>query len=335
MTTKEDMMLRTERTASAPRNRSGFPVILSVIVILGFACIPLIGSTHPHGPLPDIISLPNGWQHEGVAAGPNDTIYSGSIVTGAVYQASVRTGKGRVLVPPHDGRAAIGLAWDSRTNLLYVAGGATGQVFIYDGSSGADVAALQVETSDDTLLNDVIITRRAVYFTDSYRPFIYKIALNPRGELPDSPTLESIELTGDFESVPGEFNANGIEATPSGNRLIVVNSYLATLYSVAPDTGEAIQIDLDGETVEYGDGMILLGDRLYVVQNSLNRLAVIKLGLLTPEGSVKRFIENESFDIPTTVAKIGHSLYVVNARFNTEPTPETEYSIVRVPLKRK
>ncbi len=328
-------MIRPQRAVSVTNNRSELPAILTVIATVGVALIPLIGSTHPSRPSPIIISLPDGWQPEGIAAGPNGTVYAGAIATGAVYQASVRTGKGWVLVPPHDDRAAIGIAWDRRTDLLYVAGGPTGQVFVYDGSSGDDVVALQVETSDETFVNDAVITRNAVYFTDSIRPFVYKLVLSPGGGLPDNPTLESIELTGDFEFVPGEFNANGIEATPNGHQLIVVNSYLGALYSVAPDTGDANRIDLGGEVVNYGDGMLLMGNRLYIVQNRLNQVAVITLGLVTAEGSVQQVIENEAFDVPTTVAKVGHSLYVVNARFTTEPTAETQYSIVRVPLKRK
>ena len=40
------------------------------------------------------------------------------------------------------------------------------------------------------------------------------------------------------------FNANGIEATATGQSLIVVNSATATLFRVNPDTGDATAIDL-------------------------------------------------------------------------------------------
>src|SRR5262245_55201493 len=75
---------------------------------------------------PDTIALPNGFQPEGVVIGRGTTIYAGSIPTGAIYQADLRTGEGSILVPPQPGRAAIGLDFDRRTNLIYVAGGPTG-----------------------------------------------------------------------------------------------------------------------------------------------------------------------------------------------------------------
>ena len=36
------------------------------------------------------------------------------------------------------------------------------------------------------------------------------------------------------------------------------------------------------------------------------------------------------FDVPTTVAEKGNSLYLVNARFSTPPAPDTEYWITRI-----
>jgi hypothetical protein len=35
--------------------------------------------------------------------------------------------------------------------------------------------------------------------------------------------------------------------------------------------------------------------------------------------------------VPTTIAAFGDALYAVNARFDTPPTPDTDYDVVRVP----
>ena len=78
----------------------------------------------------------------------------------------------------------------------------------------------------------MIVTRQAAYFTDSLSPVLYRVELGPGGRLLDQGAVETIPLSGNFESVPGEFNANGIEATPDGKWLIVVNSTLGTLYRV-------------------------------------------------------------------------------------------------------
>ncbi len=281
--------------------------------------------------LADTISLPNGFQPEGVVIGRGTTIYAGSIPTGAIFAADLRTGRGSILVPAQAGRAAIGLDLDRRTNLLYVAGGPTGAAYVYDGDTGETVAVFQLTTEAATFINDQIVVRDAVYFTDSMRPVIYRIPLSRRGALsPDAVPVE-IPLGGDFEFVPGQFNANGIEATAGGKDLIVVNSVLGTLYRVDPDTGVATLIDLGGDSVVNGDGLFLRGDDLFVVQNQLNQIAVVDLNRRVDAGVIERVITDSRFDIPTTLDGIGGSLYVVNARFNTPPTPDTTYTIERVP----
>lgn len=79
-----------------------------------------------------------------------------------------------------------------------------------------------------------------------------------------------------------------------------------------------------------GDGLLLRGRRLYVVQNQDNRVAVVRLERNLKRGRVVRRIRNEDFDVPTTIVAVGGSLYVANARFGTDPTPDTEYWLTRV-----
>jgi hypothetical protein len=82
--------------------------------------------------------------------------------------------------------------------------------------------------------------------------------------------------------------------------------------------------------VLFGDGILLDGDTLYVMQNMINRLAVVDLESDLEEGDVVERARDGDFDIPTTLAQRGERLYVVNARFTTPPTPETEYWIAVV-----
>lgn len=126
-------------------------------------------------------------------------------------------------------------------------------------------------------VNDVIVTRQAAYFADSSSPVLYRVELGPGGKLRGQDAVETIPLSGEFEFVPGEFNANGIEATSDGKWLIVVNSTRGKLYGVDPDTGEATEIDLGGKSVTNGDGILLQGKTLYVVRNQLNQIAEIQL----------------------------------------------------------
>lgn len=82
-----------------------------------------------------------------------------------------------------------------------------------------------------------------------------------------------------------------------------------------------------GESVPNGDGILLDGKTLYVVQNQLNVVAKIALASNLRSGRVLRRISDPGLDIPTTAAEHGHRLYVVNARFSTTPTPTTDYWI--------
>ena len=279
---------------------------------------------------PEVIPLPNGFQPEGIASGKGTTFYVGSIPTGAVYRADLRTGEGAVLVPPQMGRAAIGLKYDVRTHLLFVAGGPTRFAYIYNGESGAGVADIQL-TALPSFINDVVVTKDAAYFTNSFQPILYRVPLANNGELPDPVTSEAIPLGGEYQFTPGAFNANGIAATSDGKTLIIVNSTEGALYKVDPTTGIATRIDLGTGGVQSGDGILLQGKTLYVVQNFLNQIAVVELNADLSAGTITTTITNPLFRVPTTMAKFGDALYAVNARFGTPPTPDTEYEVVRVP----
>jgi sugar lactone lactonase YvrE len=212
-----------------------------------------------------------------------------------------------------------------------VVGGATGKAFIYDANTGDLVAEIQLSTLS-SFINDVVITPDAAYFTNSFQPEIYRIPLDENGSA-STFVAETIPLGGEFQFIPGGFNANGIATTPNGDTLIIVNSSNGALYRVDPDIGMATHIDLGPGGVPNGDGILLQGKTLYVVQNSLNQIAVIDLASDLSSGSIATILTSPLFRVPTTIARFGNSLYAVNARFDTPPTPDTDYDVVRVPLK--
>ena len=304
----------------------------SVIALLLFALsFTMIGAASAQ-PFPEVIPLPNGFQPEGIASGIGTTFYVGSIPTGAVYRGDLRTGEGDVLVPAQEGRSAIGLKYDERTGLLFVAGGGTGNAYVYDGETGEDRGEIQLTTLT-SFINDVVVTKDAAYFTNSFQPILYRVPLANNGELPDLPTVEEIPLGGDYQFTPGAFNANGIAATPNGKTLIIVNSSNGTLYKVDPTTGVATRIDLGTGEVPNGDGLLLKGKTLYVAQNFLNQIAAVELNSDFTAGTIVNTITSPLFGIPTTIADFGNDLYAVNSHFDIEPTPDTEYEVVRVPRK--
>jgi sugar lactone lactonase YvrE len=266
---------------------------------------------------PETFPVPPGSQPEGIAAGKGTTLYVGSRADGSVYRANARTGRGAVLVPAHAGRGAFGLK--RAGNRLYVAGGSTGFAYVYDARTGADVDAVDF---DGMFVNDVTVTRRAAYFTDSNKPFIY---VYPRGRSARDPY--ALPITGDFVYGPG-FNANGIAATPNGKTLIAVQSSTASLFRIDPETGVADRIELTGGDAANGDGLLLEGHTLYVVQNQLNRVAVIRLAPDLGSGTVERHITHAAFRVPTTIDRVGGRLYLPNARFGVSSPDTAEYEVV-------
>lgn len=299
-------------------------LIALIVVVLSLSMIAAAAAQ----PFPDSIELPPGFQPEGIASGTGTLFYVGSIPTGDIFRGDLRTGEGEVFIDAPAGRQAIGLKYDERTGLLYVAGGATGYAYVYDAASGGTVAEIQL-TTDPSFINDVVITRDAVYFTNSQQPILYRVQLENNGELPEDAVAEEIELGGDYVFGQG-FNANGIAATPNGKTLIIVNSNEGALYNVDPETGDATRIDLGGGAVPNGDGILLQGKTLYVVQNRLNQIAVIELSPDLTEGTIVNTITSSLFEVPTTIARFGNSLYAVNARFGLPPG---DFEVVRVSRK--
>ncbi|HEV2786229.1 MAG TPA: hypothetical protein VGV67_07580 [Solirubrobacteraceae bacterium] len=270
---------------------------------------------------PDRIELPDGWQPEGIATGRGHDLFVGSIPTGAILRIDARTGERETAVPAASGRAAIGLKVD-RHERLFVAGGPTGKAFVYDADSGALLAEFQLAPAGaPTFVNDVALTRDAAYFTDSQRPVLYVVDSDLSG-------ARELPLTG-FVMQPG-FNLNGIVASPNGETLLAVQSNAGRLWRIDADTGAAAPVDLGGASLANGDGLLLVGHTLYVVQNFLNRIAVVHLDPGYGSGELVRTISSGDFAVPTTIARFGNSLYAVNARFGTPPTPDTDYWITRV-----
>ncbi|MGH3885755.1 MAG: SMP-30/gluconolactonase/LRE family protein [Pseudonocardiaceae bacterium] len=314
-----------------------------LIALLGSAC-SVAGSGPPRavGPAltsPPMIGLPDGFRPEGIATGQGTSFYVGSMRDGTIYRGDLLTGNGGVLVPGEPGRSALGMKVDDR-NRLFVAGRTTGRATVYDAATGARLADYQVAAAGGSFLNDVVVTRDAAYFTDSVRPFLYVVPFGPNGDLPNPDSVRALPLAGDLTyqdngpdycALGPQVNANGIEAIPDGNRLIVVQFNTGLLFSVDPATGIAQTINLGGARLTCGDGLLLRGDTLYAVQNSFNKIAVVKLDSTYRSGVLTRTITDPALDVPTTIVASDAFLYAVNGRFTTTPEPNTRYQIIRLP----
>jgi sugar lactone lactonase YvrE len=297
-------------------------------ILLGTAVALVVAASAAARPFPGVIALPTGFQPEGIAVGNGHTFYVGSIPTGAIFRGDLTTGSGSPLVPAQAGRNAIGLSTDERGR-IFVAGGPTGQGYVYDAQTGASLASYQLAMgADPTFVNDVVVTSDAAWFTDSFRPVLYRLAIAPDGTLG---SVTAVPLGGDFVQGP-DFNTNGIDATTDGKTLVIVQSGAGQLFAVDPATGHADRIELTGGNVAFGDGILLDGKTLYVVQNQLNRVAVVDLSPQLTSGRIAGHLTNPALDVPTTIAEFGNRLYAVNARFNLPPAdrPTAAYNVVQL-----
>lgn len=304
-----------------------FRIITTVGALLAVAAVLSTGSpaAPEKGPFPDVIQLPTGFRPEGIEVGRGTTFYAGSVGNGAVYRGDLRTGTGAILVPGAAGKAATGIELDSH-NRLFVAGAATGTATVYDAGTGALVRTYTLGTAP-TFINDVVVTPTAAYFTDSQKPVLYRVPIASTGALGNAQT---INLGGDYTHVDGQFNLNGIDATSSGKTLIAVQSVNGRLYRIDPTTGVAKTISLGAGSVPNGDGILLTGNTLYVVQNQLNRVAVIALGFGLSDGRIVALLTDSDFSVPTTIDDFGRRLYAVNARFGQQSPDTLPYEVVQL-----
>ena len=300
------------------------------VALLGGATLLAAPAPASAAPFPEVIELPDGWQPEGIASGRGTTVYSGSRATGDIVAVNLLTGARELVVDAPAGRTAVGIEQD-RFGRFWVAGGNTGDVFVYD-ENGEEVAVYDFADAADgpTFVNDVVVTRDAAWFTDSRRPVLYKVPIARDGTLGEP---EVVHLSGDYVHVDGSNNLNGIDADHNGRMLIAVQSNTGALYNIDPDTGVATRIDLGGATVVNGDGIYLEGRRLYVVQNRLNKVAVIQLDRTFTSGEIVDELTSDNFDIPTTMTRFGNRFYLVNARFGTSGPEPADYWITAIPRR--
>ncbi|MFF1509459.1 SMP-30/gluconolactonase/LRE family protein [Streptomyces sp. NPDC058326] len=316
--------------------RRGF---LGAAVALGAAALtgPLTTGTAqaaaPAGRWPTALALATGFQPEGIAIGHSPYAYLGSLRNGAVYRASLATGEGRIVHQGlGDGHSTVGLKIDRAERRLFLSGGWSREIRVVDARSGALLRHFTGLGAATTMVNDVVLTPGAAWFTDSFQPQLYRLPLDRTGAPGDEVT--TVPLRGDWTQGT-DFTANGIERTPDGRALLVVNCAHdgGSLMRVDPGTGVARTVDLGDLRIPDGDGLLLLGRELYIVQQYTNQIDVVRLDATGSRGTaIARITDPQRFRVPTTAAAWGDRIYLPNARFRLDPDPTAvPYDVVSVP----
>lgn len=247
---------------------------------------------------------------EGVAFQPSTgAFFVSSTGDGTIFRGHVSEPMTQVfLAGGQDGRTtAIGLEIDDTR--LYVAGGATGRIFVYDTETRAKLASF--ETGAGGFLNDVATTKSGdAFVTDSARPILWRVSA-------DLTTVEPwLNLTGTPAAYTPGFNLNGIVATPDGKYLIVSKSNTSQLFRIDLETKEVVEITTDQPTG--GDGLQLQGHTLYAIAGGA--IIEVRLSGGYSSGDVVSRTTDPSFRSPTTNAIARGRMLVVNSQFAQRPT---------------
>lgn len=283
-----------------------------------------------HHALPSRIALPAGFQPEGITIGRHGTAYLGSRADGDIYAVNLKNGRGRT-ISQGPGTASVGLK--VARDRLYVAGGAAGTGRVVSTKTGKTLASYPF-TSEPSFVNDVVLGKRAAYFTDSAQPQLYRVTYAKKAA---KAKVTTVPLTGDWVQTPEVNNANGIALSPDRKSLLVVQSNTGYLFRVNPKTGVARRVDLGATLLTNGDGLLVKGRTLYAVQNRDNQIAVVHLNAPGTRGRLVKTLTSKdlpagaTFDVPTTVAAYRGSLYLPNARFGVDDADTADYWITRVP----
>ena len=313
-------MLRTGRHGLPLTSVARAVLPLLLLAMVAAMAVPTAGSQSPQ-----VIVLPGATSAEGIAAGRGATFYAGDLFAGDIFRGNVRRGTAELFIDAPAGRQAVGMAADLRHDLLFVAGGFTGQGYVYDLGTGTTVASYQFGDPETSIINDVTVTKSGSWFTDSFQARLYFVPVSRAGVPGPSRTLA---LSGPAADTSGEFNLNGIQATANGKTLIVAHSTNGQLYTVDPRTGSSATIA--GVSVPQVDGIVLQGRRLWAVQNT-NQVTRIRLDGHLASGVVEEVITSDRFQTPSTAARFGRRLAVVNAKFDTGfPPTADQYEIVLV-----
>ena len=312
--------------------------IVLLFLVLAMVLVALPAAAAPQ--FPDEIELPDGFFPEGIAVGKGSTFYVGSLADGSVYKGDLRTGEGDVVVDPVGAFSTVGIEVDNRER-IWVAGGPSGTGRVYDGNTGALLAAYNFTAPFGSFINDVVVTKDAAYFTDSGtanspdpaegvfagEPRLFVVPLSPGGGLPDASEVWTLPVDVPDITFP---NLNGIETTPGGNGLIVAHTSDAKLYAVDPATGDAEATEVGGVLFVGADGLIRRGTTVYVVENGANQVSAVKISPDGSSGVISAVYPVVGSETPTTAGLFGNALYVVDARFGTPGV--VPYKVFRVEL---
>jgi hypothetical protein len=289
----------------------GAPALLDSYVVPGDAVFP------------EGIAVWRGKNRFFVSSAGDGTIFSGALDKRRMH---VFLGAGS------DGRMqATGMKVGARGR-LYVSGASTSRMYVYSARSGRLLRAFQGRAGG--FINDVTLTHGAAFFTDSFNPVLYRVgaraAAHPRKAV--TRLRPWLSLRGTPIHFQDGFNLNGIVSAGRGRFLLVVQTNTGRLFRITRATKRIVPVDLGGDTVVGGDGLLLRGRTLFVVQGADNVVTMVHLSRTFRSARSFAAFSDSRFNTPTTLAQARGGLLIVNSQFN-DPNPGPPFLVTTTRLR--
>lgn len=302
----------------------------AILAAAALAVVAVTPAAARQSPSTYIVSQDPGILPEGIAVVGDGTMYVTSLGTGAVYRGSVHDPDLRLFLPAgEDGRTqAAGIHLDGRGR-IFVAGYATGKLFVYD--AAGHLLAIRTAPDPNAALNDLTFADGAVFVTDSATQTVWRASLDGNGIGP----LEAFLTADAFSPAPGFLN--GIVTTPGGRALLVTDQGTDTLHRVDLDSARVVAVPIAGGPMG-ADGLLLEDHWLYGVVNFVDAngevVFVVRLVRLNADYTAGQKVADSGTaglaETPTTLARDRDRLLWVNSQLAVAPgTPP--YTVTQVP----
>ncbi len=263
--------------------------------------------------------------------------YVSETTGGEIHRGHIRSGSATEWLRGDgtDGRwTARGVTVDA-LGRVYVAGGPNGidhpgapDLWVYD-RSGRLLAALRTGVPN-AFLNDLAIgPDGAAYVTNSNAPQVFRVT-----ELHGRWAIQVwADATGTVPVHSG-FNLGGIVVSPDRQALVVAQGNVGNLWRFDLRTGAVSPVDTGAADLVNADGLVLEGDRLWVVRNFSRVLATLRL---TQDGRAATLVSETATDPARvfTTAKLAQGrLLLVDSKFD-EPIGLPPYEVVALTPPRR
>ena len=250
---------------------------------------------------------PGGHRHRG---GTGCSTPGHSLAPG-IWRGDLRTGKGALIV--EGGGPFVGMKVDGR-NRLWVAGGPAGNGYVFNAATGR-LKAMFSFASAPTFINDVVVTRRAAYFTDPSSPPSTGLPSDREAGSERRPPSSWIRMTLASFPAPSTSTASSLR---HGRPLPAVGE-LDLRRAVPRQPAERQRPhDRPGRRERLGRRRAPQGATHAVCRpQRLNLVAVVRLAARLLAGRMVNELTARRLDFPTTAALFAGSLYLANARFST------------------